>query len=134
MLIFENSKVSRRGKTVIFAWLYFPACLPCRFVPLTCPLLLSSPPFSPLSPFLSIQTGNKEKRKRDRVRNRGGRKRMQPEPPLRPHHLSIIQSPSPDLCFAHRHFRWEASTATYTPDQATRRGSGARRPERRRRR
>ena len=74
------------------------------------------------------------KRKRDSGRKREKAeeeerkpKKFSPEPPYPITSLPIKLTPSPDLRFAHRHLRWEASTATYTPDQATRRGSGARR-------
>ena len=77
-----------------------------------------------------VRQGSKreeEERLQETERKRETKKILQPESQTRATLLPIIQSPSPDLRFAHRHFRWEASTATYTPDQATRRGSGARR-------
>ena len=67
------------------------------------------------------------KRKRESGRKERNQKKKFTRAPTRITLLPIKLTLSPDFRFAHRHFRWEASTATYTPDQATRRGSGARR-------
>ena len=68
----------------------------------------------------------KKKKKSDRRTREEEEKNFEPSP-LPPPPLSIIQTSSPDLRFAHRHLRWKASTTTYVTDGATRRETQARR-------
>ena len=76
---------------------------------------------------IGYDAGRRKPEQRKPEQETGEKSINEPEPLTLSSPLSIIQSPLPDLRFTHRHLRWEASTATYTPDQTTRRGSGARR-------
>ena len=117
LLIFEISEVSRRGKIVISPLQSFCSYAVCSLTWLCLP---RSSPLSPL-PFWNRKQNKKQRGNRTRMRNKPNREHLLPSP------LSIILSPSPDLRFTHHHFRWRASTTTYTMGGATRRGSGARR-------